>query len=78
MVFSKAVDISVDEGRRMAMNILFKSRVEAMELMAQNCMENSQIQESKREQNCIQVTSIITVCSSYFLFQIYFTPENPS
>ena len=32
----------------------------------------------KRAQNRIQVTFVITVCSSYFLFQFYFTLENRS
>ena len=36
------------------------------------------IQESKRAQNHVQVTCTITVCSSFFLFQFYFTPGNPS
>ena len=58
------------------MDILFKPRVEATELMAQNCMDISQTnQESKRTQNRIQVTCIIIVCNSYFLFQFYFTPK---
>ena len=38
VVFSTAVDISDDEGG-MAMDILFKPRVEATEQMAQNCMD---------------------------------------
>ena len=57
----------------MAMDILFKPWVEATEQMAQNCMD---ILQSKNHR--IQVTCIITVCSSHFLFQFYFTPENPS
>ena len=62
-----------------AMDILFKPRVEATEQMAQNCMHGHFApQESKRAQNRIQVACIITVCSSYFLFQFYFMPENPS
>ena len=60
------------------MDMLFKPRVEATKQMAQNCMDIFVIQESKRAQNRIQVTCIITVCSGYFLFQFYFTPENPS
>ena len=62
----------------MAMDILFKPRVEATEQMAHNGMENFAIQESKKAQNRVQVTFIITVCSSYFLFQFYLTPENLS
>ena len=38
VVFSTAVDISDHEGG-MAMDILFKPRVEATEQMAQNCMD---------------------------------------
>ena len=60
------------------MDILFKLRVEATEQMAQNCMDISSIQESKRAQNRVQVTCVIAVCSRCFLFQFYFTPENPS
>ena len=41
VAFSTAVDISDDEGG-MAMDILFKPRVEATEQMAQNCMDISQ------------------------------------
>ena len=64
-----AVDISDDEGG-MAMDILFKPRVEATEQMAQNChIGHFANQESKKAQNRIQVTCKITVCSSYFLFQ---------
>ena len=60
------------------MDILFKPRVEATEQMAQNCMDISQSTNSKRAQNHVQVTCTITVCSSFFLFQLYFTPGNPS
>ena len=38
VAFSTAVDISDDEGG-MAVDILFKPRVEATEQMAQNCMD---------------------------------------
>ena len=38
VAFSPAVDISDDEGG-MAVDILFKPRVEATEQMAQNCMD---------------------------------------
>ena len=54
------------------MDILFKPRVEATEQMAQNFMDISQSKNQiKRAQNRIQVTCIITVCNSYFLFQFY-------
>ena len=46
-VFSTAVDISDDEGG-MAMEILFKPRVEATEQMAQNCMDISQIKNQRK------------------------------
>ena len=76
VAFSTAVDISDDEGG-MAVDIFFKPRVEATEQMAQNCMDISQ-SKNQRAQNRVQVTCIITVCSRYFLFQLYFTPEDPS
>ena len=49
IAFSTAVDISDDEGG-MAVDILFKPRVEATEHMAQNCMDicNPRIQESAK------------------------------
>ena len=60
----------------MAVDILFKPRVEATEQMAQNCMDIIfAIQESKKAQNRVRVTWIINVCCRYFLFQLYFTPE---
>ena len=63
----------------MAVDILFKPRVEATEQMAQNCMDIIfAIQESKKAQNRVRVTWIINVCCRYFLFQLYFTPEYPS
>ena len=46
------------------MDILFKPRVEATAQMAQNCMDinvHFAIQESKKAQNRVQVTWIITV-----------------
>ena len=46
-VFSTGVDISDDEGG-MAMEILFKPRVEATEQMAQNCMDISQIKNQRK------------------------------
>ena len=76
VIFSTAVDIADDEGG-CAIYILFKPRVEATEPMAQNYMDISQ-PKNQRAQNRIQVTSIITACSSHFLFQFYITPENPS
>ena len=60
------------------MDILFKPGVEATEQMALNLQGHFAIQESKRAQNHVQVTCTITVCSSFFLFQFYFTPGNPS
>ena len=47
VAFSTAVDISDDEDR-MAVDILFNPRVEAMEKMAQNCMDISQ-SKNRRE-----------------------------
>ena len=47
VAFSTAVDISDDEGG-MAMNIIFKPRVEATEQMAQNCMDISQSRPSDK------------------------------
>ena len=47
LAFSTAVDISDDEGG-MAMDILFKPRVEATEQMAQNCMYIS-LSKNQRE-----------------------------
>ena len=49
------------------MNILFKPRVEATE---QN--GHFAVQESKRAKNRVQVTCIITGCSSYFVVSILF------
>ena len=46
-VFSTAVDISDDEGG-MAMEILFKPRVEATEQVAQNCMDISQTKNQRK------------------------------
>ena len=42
--------------------------------MAQNSMD---IAQSKNQKERKIVTCIITVCSRYFLYQFYFTPENP-
>ena len=47
--FSTAVDIS-DDGGGMAMDILFKPRVEETEQIAQNCMDISQ-SKNQRERN---------------------------
>ena len=67
-------DISDDEDR-MAVDIFFKPRIEAD---GTEQHRHFVIQESKRAQNRVQVTCIITVCSRYFLYQFYFTPEHPS
>ena len=56
------------------MDIFFKPRIEADGTEQHG---HFAIQESKRAQNRVQVTCIITVCSRYFLYQFYFTPENP-
>ena len=63
------------------MDILFKPRVEATEQIMTDGTKlhrHFAIQESKRAQNQVQVTCTITVRSSFFLFQFYFTPGNPS
>ena len=55
------------------LDILFKSRVEATEQMTQNwTFCNSRINESTKSRLTWHV------CSSYFLFAFYFTPENIS
>ena len=62
------------------MDILFKPRVEATEQMAQNCMDIS-LSKNQRERTKSRPSDMyctITVGSSFFLFQFYFTPGNPS
>ena len=75
-VFSTAVDISDDEGG-MAMDIHFKLGTKQRNRWHKTAwtFRKPRIKET---QNHIQVTCIITASSSYFLFQFYFTPENPS
>ena len=51
------------------MDIFFKPRIEAD---GTEQHRHFAIQESKRAQNRVQVTCIITVCSRYFLYQLIF------
>ena len=77
VAFSTAIDIPDDKGG-MAMDILFKPRVEATEQMAQNCMDISR-SKNQRER---KITSKWHVQTLYVVviscFQFYLTPENPS
>ena len=69
---STNVDISDDESG-MARGILFKPRVEATKQMTQNwTFRGPRISESAN------IASKWHVCSSYFMFSFYFTPENLS
>ena len=52
VAFSTALDIS-DDGGGMAMEILFKPRVEATEQMAQNCMDISQSKNQSERKICM-------------------------
>ena len=65
-------DISDDESG-MAKDIRFKPRVEATEQMTQNWTLRS-----PRTNESAKIASKWHVCSSYFLFAFYFTPENLS
>ena len=59
----------------MDIDILFKPQVEATEQMAQNCIDISQYKNQRKRIVHVQVTCTITVCSSFLLFQFYFTND---
>ena len=69
-LFKWTVDTSDDESG-MAKDIIFKPRVEATKQMTQNwTFRGPRISDSAK------IASKWHVCSSYFMFPFYLTPEN--